>query len=136
MEFRSQGVPVVVSRTKIDSFYFEEGVVHFFRSGDSQAMAEAILDVVNNKSLRKSLADRGYEYVKRHGWDQKKKQYLDLIDSLSTELFADVQPALESVSVVPWESQKQPTGDPLKDEASELAVQLDDTTLLSSLKGK
>jgi glycosyltransferase involved in cell wall biosynthesis len=136
MEFMSQGVPVVVSRTKIDSFYFEEGVVHFFRSGDSQAMAEAILDVVNNKSLRKSLADRGYEYVKRHGWDQKKKQYLDLIDSLSTELFADVQPALESVSVVPWESQKQPTGDPLKDEASELAVQLDDTTLLSSLKGK
>jgi len=87
MEFMSQGVPVVVSKTKVDSFYFEEGIVHFFPSGDVQAMAEAILDVVNDKALRESLAARGYEYVERHGWDQKKKEYLDLIDSLSTEAF-------------------------------------------------
>jgi glycosyltransferase involved in cell wall biosynthesis len=49
MEFMSQGVPVVISRTKVDSHYFEEGTVHFFPSGDSQAMAEAMLDVVNNR---------------------------------------------------------------------------------------
>ena len=87
MEFMSQGVPVVVSKTKVDAFYFEEGTVHFFPSGDVQAMADAILDVVNNKALRESLIVRGYEYVERHGWDQKKKEYLDLIDSLSTEAF-------------------------------------------------
>src|SRR5208282_1608550 len=44
MEFMSQGVPVVASRTKVDSFYFEEGIVHFFQSGDSEAMAEAMLE--------------------------------------------------------------------------------------------
>lgn len=90
MEFMSQGVPVVVSKTKVDAFYFEEGTVHFFPSGDVQAMADAILDVVNNKALRESLIVRGYEYVERHGWDQKKKEYLDLIDSLSTEAFDEV----------------------------------------------
>lgn len=94
MEFMSQGVPVVVSRTKIDMFYFEEGVVHFFPSGDSEAMAEAMLDVVNNPLLRASLVARGYEYVERNGWREKKKEYLDLIDSLSTERFDDIRPTL------------------------------------------
>ena len=51
MEFMSQGVPVVVSRTKIDSFYFEEGIVHFFRSGDIEAMAEAMLDIVDKTGV-------------------------------------------------------------------------------------
>jgi glycosyltransferase involved in cell wall biosynthesis len=93
MEFMSQGVPVVVSQTKIDTFYFEEGIVHFFPSGDSEAMASAMLDVYRDKTLRDSLVQRGYEYVERHGWNRKKKDYLGLIDSLATEVFADTQPA-------------------------------------------
>ena len=94
MEFMSQGVPVVVSRTKIDSFYFQEGTVHFFPSGDREALANAILDVVKNPELRASLIQRGYEYAEQHGWGQKKKEYLDLVDSLSTEQFDSVSPDL------------------------------------------
>jgi glycosyltransferase involved in cell wall biosynthesis len=93
MEFMSQGVPVVVSRTKIDSYYFEEGVVHFFKSGDSESMASAMLDVIQKKELRDSLVRSGYQYVERHSWDCKKKEYLDLIDSLATEDFAGMQSA-------------------------------------------
>jgi glycosyltransferase involved in cell wall biosynthesis len=96
MEFMSQGVPVVVSRTKIDSFYFEEGVVHFFRSGDSRAMAAAMLDIIGNSDLRESLIARGYEYVERNDWAQKRQEYVDLIDSLSTECFDDVVPTISA----------------------------------------
>ena len=92
MEFMSQGVPVVVSRTKTDSFYFEEGVVHFFPSRDSEAMAKAMLDVINNRDLRESLVTRGYEYVQRNNWATKRQGYLELIDSLSTETFDDIDP--------------------------------------------
>jgi glycosyltransferase involved in cell wall biosynthesis len=91
MEFMSQGVPVVVSRTKIDSFYFEEGVVHFFPSGDSEALADAMFDVYCDKHLRESLIRRGYEYVECHGWDRKRTEYLNLIDSLATEVFPGAQ---------------------------------------------
>ena len=94
MEFMSQGVPVVVSRTKIDSFYFEEGIVHFFPSGNSQAMAQAMFDVINNPDFRASLIARGYEYVERNDWAQKKQEYIDLIDSLSTEHFNSIHPAI------------------------------------------
>jgi glycosyltransferase involved in cell wall biosynthesis len=142
MEFMSQGVPVVASQTKIDTFYFQEGVVHFFRSGDSQAMAEAMLDVIKNKGLRESLARRGYEYVRRNGWDQKKKEYLDLIDSLSTEIFTDVQSgdvqlALGSISAdIPQDSHMQPIADPLTQEVGSLAVRLEDRSSVSSLESR
>jgi hypothetical protein len=63
-------------------------------------MAQAMLDVVNDKDLRDSLIARGYEYVERNGWDQKKKEYLDLIDFLSTESFDDVQLAPGRASAV------------------------------------
>lgn len=145
MEFMSQGVPVVVSRTKIDEFYFEEGVVHFFDSGDIQAMAEAMLDVIENKDLRESLSRRGYEYVERHGWDQKKRQYLDLIDSLSTELFIDVHPGVEpalapaSAASLParhWDEPEVANPDPVLAGVGNLAVQMDETASLSSMEGE
>jgi glycosyltransferase involved in cell wall biosynthesis len=107
MEFMSQGVPVVISRTKIDTFYFEEGVVHFFPSGDSEAMANAMLDVIHDKELRASLVTRGYEYVERNSWGRKKKEYLDLIDALSTERFDDVEPTLSMQANAP-ESEIRP----------------------------
>jgi glycosyltransferase involved in cell wall biosynthesis/peptidoglycan/xylan/chitin deacetylase (PgdA/CDA1 family) len=136
MEFMSQGVPVVVSRTKVDTFYFEEGVVHFFRSGDSEAMAEAMLDVINDKNLRQSLISHGYEYVEHHGWGRKKKEYLDLIDSLSTELFVDVQPALGSASVVELDSERKSSADPFGKEADGSDVAINEPSSLSSLKGR
>jgi glycosyltransferase involved in cell wall biosynthesis len=94
MEFMSQGVPVVVSRTRIDSLYFDETVVHFFPSGDSQAMANAILDVINDQQLRETLITKGYEYVDRNSWDRKKGDYLQLVDSLSTE--TDFEPRISA----------------------------------------
>jgi glycosyltransferase involved in cell wall biosynthesis len=87
MEFMTQGVPVLASRTKIDSFYFDDTVVRFFPSGDDRAMAAAMLELLENKALRDTLAKNGYEYVNRHGWDSRKKDYLELVDSLSVEPF-------------------------------------------------
>jgi glycosyltransferase involved in cell wall biosynthesis len=89
MEFMSQGVPVVVSRTKVDSFYFDENVVRFFASGDDQAMADAMMDVIEDKALRERLIAGGYDYVDRHSWDRRETDYLELVDSLSIEAFPE-----------------------------------------------
>jgi glycosyltransferase involved in cell wall biosynthesis len=134
MEFMSQGVPVVVSRTKVDTFYFSEGVVHFFQSGDSEAMAGAMLDVFNNNDLRQSLIERGYEYVEHHDWGHKKKEYLDLIDSLSTELFTDAQPSLGSPSAFQEVSQGHPAPDPTVEEVGSLAIEINEPSSASVVK--
>ena len=87
MEFMSQGVPVVVSRTAIDTFYFKEDDVRFFDSGDHEAMAKAMCEVAENESLRQSLIAHGLAYVDQNGWTSKRREYLDLVDDLATEHF-------------------------------------------------
>jgi len=90
MEYMSQGLPVVASRTRIDTFYFAENVIRFFPSGDSQAMADAILEVKENPVLRDSLVRNGLEYATANDWDRRKHAYLDLVDSLATETFTGI----------------------------------------------
>jgi glycosyltransferase involved in cell wall biosynthesis/peptidoglycan/xylan/chitin deacetylase (PgdA/CDA1 family) len=82
MEFMSQGVPVIASRTTIDTYYFDETVVRFFASGDVQGLADAMMELIRRKDLRDSLSAHGMEYVARNSWDARKQDYLDLVDSL------------------------------------------------------
>jgi glycosyltransferase involved in cell wall biosynthesis len=98
MEFMSQGVPVVLSRTKIDNFYFNDSVVRFFESGDIAGLAEGMCEVVEKQELRAKLIEGGYKYVDLHSWDRRKDDYLNLVDTLSTEIFPSVSnPRAETV---------------------------------------
>lgn len=85
MEFMSQGIPVIASRTKIDTYYFDDTVVRFFTSGDARDLADAMIDLIRNKPLRDSLSACGKEYVARNSWDIRKQDYFDLVDSLSVQ---------------------------------------------------
>jgi glycosyltransferase involved in cell wall biosynthesis len=99
MEFMSQGVPAVISKTKIDSYYFDDTVVRFFPSGDSQAMAAAMMDVIENEELRQKLVKNGLEYAARYNWDCVKDDYLTLVDSLTTENFEGSKLAVAAKAV-------------------------------------
>jgi glycosyltransferase involved in cell wall biosynthesis len=82
MEFMASGVPVIVSKTKIDSFYFNDSVVRFFESGNDKDLAEAMLDLMRNPELRRTLVCNASDYVARNNWNLKKYEYLNLVDSL------------------------------------------------------
>jgi glycosyltransferase involved in cell wall biosynthesis len=82
LEYMSQGVPVVVSRTKVDAHYFQDSTVQFFISGNEHDLSKAILLVAQDEDVRRRLIQKGFEYVSRCNWDVKKNEYLDLVDSL------------------------------------------------------
>ena len=103
MEFMSQGIPVVASRTAIDTYYFSDETVCFFNSGDDQAMAEALLKVITDPDLRESLSKNGLDYATRNNWNSKKAEYLSLVDSLCAEKFQFADPA-KSDPAVPLET--------------------------------
>lgn len=86
MEFMSVGVPVIVSSTKVDRHYFDDSIVRFFPSGDVEALAGAIIELLQDSALRRELAGRAMEYVAEHCWEKRKPDYLNLIDSLTGEL--------------------------------------------------
>jgi len=82
MEFMSLGVPVVVSSTKIDRFYFNNSVVRFFESGNSQALADAIVEVLEHDGLRQRMIANALEYAHRNSWGRRQVDYLELVDCL------------------------------------------------------
>lgn len=83
MEFMSLGVPVVVSKTEIDRYYFDDSVVRFFESGNSEALADAMIEVLNSPELRQRMVTHASAYSQRHGWNSRKADYLRILDSLS-----------------------------------------------------
>jgi len=82
MEFMASGVPVIVSRTRIDRFYFDDSVVRFFESGSKDGLAEAMLELARHPEIRRNLVRNAAEYVARNNWNVKRHEYLDLVDAL------------------------------------------------------
>ncbi len=84
MEFMALGVPVIVSRTKIDSFYHDDSMVQFVRPEDEADLADAVLFLRNHPRRRAELVRNAFGYLRQHNWERKKLEYLSLIDALAS----------------------------------------------------
>jgi len=82
LEFMALGVPVLVSNSKVDRYYFDDSLVHFFRGGDEQDLATCMLRLINDPELRGRLSRNGTQFVEHNNWDTKKTEYFDIVDSL------------------------------------------------------
>jgi len=85
MEFIALGVPVIVSDTKVDKYYFNESIVEFFKSGDVDDLAKKILRLYKDKSRRDVLVKNGLHFIRQNNWSEKKNDYLRIADKLSAE---------------------------------------------------
>lgn len=81
-EFMALGVPVVVSRTRIDSLYYDDSTVHFVEPENEIDLANAILFLRNSPAYREQLTLNASRYLLQHNWMRRKTDYLNLIDSL------------------------------------------------------
>lgn len=82
MEFMAVGVPVVISSTKVDRYYFDESVVRFFESGNVDALAREMIILLRDPELRRQMAHRASAYAAQNCWASRKAEYLRLVDSL------------------------------------------------------
>ena len=83
LEFMALGVPVVVSATKIDQYYFDESMVKFFKSDNDRDLSDAILVLMKDQDLRKRLVENSQKYIRENNWEIKKHVYIDIIKGLS-----------------------------------------------------
>lgn len=81
-EFMSVGIPVIASNTKIDKFYFDDSMLQFFESGDSEDLAKKIIQLYENPRLRESLIIGGCRKIEQNTWGKHKNRYFDLVDTL------------------------------------------------------
>ena len=98
MEFMSQGIPVVASRTKIDTFYFKDSAVTFFESGNSEELAAKIIALFRDPKHAALLGSEAQQYVAQNSWEDKKQEYFNIVDD---QIGKDISPAQNAVALVP-----------------------------------
>jgi glycosyltransferase involved in cell wall biosynthesis len=81
-EFMAVGVPVIVSRTRIDTLYFDESMVRFFESENVDALADAITELYAHPEQRRKLVEAATRHIQQNNWDAKQYEYLSVVDSL------------------------------------------------------
>ena len=82
-EFMAVGVPLIVSRTRIDSLCFDDSKVKFFQSENEADLADCILTLQRHPELRAQLVANATAHIRENNWDVKKHEYLQLVDSLT-----------------------------------------------------
>jgi glycosyltransferase involved in cell wall biosynthesis len=82
MEFMAMGVPVVISRTTIDQFYFDDSLVQFFESDNVPDLVANIQRVMDDAPRRNRLRSAGLEFIKQNNWEVRQHEYFDLVDRL------------------------------------------------------
>jgi glycosyltransferase involved in cell wall biosynthesis len=58
--------------------------VRFFESGNDSALAEAMLEMIGNPEAARQMAARASIYAAENSWENRKLDYLDLVDQLCT----------------------------------------------------
>lgn len=86
LEFMALGVPVIVSATTIDRYYFNEQIVRFFCADDDHSLADAMMQLVKDHKECQALVHRADEFIKRYTWDVNKNLYMDVVKSLEVSI--------------------------------------------------
>lgn len=94
-EFMAVGVPVVASRTEIESRLFDDSELCFFRSEDEDDLIRAVVSVHDDAELRRRLIANAAEKISC-GAQELRESYLELVDSLVAESTGRLQEAAAS----------------------------------------
>lgn len=81
LEFMLLGIPIIISRTSVDKYYFNDSVVHFFDPGNVDDLAQAMLMLANSRQLRKRLSIEGRKFAMEMRWSVKENIYLNLLET-------------------------------------------------------
>jgi glycosyltransferase involved in cell wall biosynthesis len=82
LEFMACGVPVIVSRTQVDAYYFNPSVVRFFKSGDESELAQAMTWVYDHRTEHAEWIRNAREFAVRHSWQERVVDYRQIVNSL------------------------------------------------------
>src|SRR5215472_12994381 len=83
LEFMALGVPLLISDTAVDQYYFNDKIVTFARSGDENDFGAKMVQLIRDPGARQRQVQNADEFIELNNWDAKKSEYLGLVDSLT-----------------------------------------------------
>ena len=84
-EYAAMGKPVVASRLPMVEAMFPAGTVTTYPAGDAEALAAALLGLVDNPPAREAATARTSALVADLAWERVSLRYLELVESLARE---------------------------------------------------
>lgn len=81
-DFIAMNKPVLVSRTRSVSAYFDDGSFGWFESGDDADLARAIREMAADPDLRRRMAARAAEMAAPYQWETQRRIYLGAVTAL------------------------------------------------------
>jgi glycosyltransferase involved in cell wall biosynthesis len=82
LEFMACGVPVLVSRTLIHAYYFDDTLVRFFPPGHERDLAEALVETYEQGSGQSERLRAAQSFAIRNSWQTRVDDYRGLIELL------------------------------------------------------
>jgi glycosyltransferase involved in cell wall biosynthesis len=82
LEFIACCVPVIVSRTSVDEYYFDETLVRFFVPGSEADLAQAMLAAYDSRHRNTDWYKAARQFGAENSWQSRVHEYLRLVDSL------------------------------------------------------
>lgn len=82
LEFMALKVPIILSKTEIDKSYFTESLVHFFEPENVSDLAGSLMLLANDKNKRDCIVANASQFISGLSWEERKKDYLMLVDGL------------------------------------------------------
>ena len=84
-EYAAMGKPAVASRLPMVEAMFPPGTVTTYEAGDAEALAEALLHLVDDGPAREAAVARTAELVGELSWERVSERYLALVESLARD---------------------------------------------------
>lgn len=82
-EYIALGIPTVVTRTSAVEALYDRSCLLFFKSGDADGLAKALLRLRNNPSLRQQLAANALHRYRSYGSTVQQASYRALVERLT-----------------------------------------------------
>ena len=83
MEYIALGVPVLASRTRVISQYFDEGMVQFFEPGNPRSLANGILYLHRHRDRLKEQIANSRKFNETYNWKSVSRKYVELVGQLA-----------------------------------------------------
>jgi glycosyltransferase involved in cell wall biosynthesis len=84
LEYVGMGIPCIVSETETVRAYFNDEMVRYCKPGDERSLAASILELYRHTERRTLLASNASRFNDAYNWDQERKNYFEMVDSLLT----------------------------------------------------
>jgi glycosyltransferase involved in cell wall biosynthesis len=82
LEYVALGIPVVAPRLKTIAHYFNDDMVTFYEPESVESLADAVVRLYHDRSRRLRQATIAQQFLANYGWDQQRKEFVTMYESL------------------------------------------------------